>query len=74
MFTYMRALAMTDILYLTMQLQYTVLVSKHYLLATNYLNPATEALATYTWRFVFPLQTVFSVTSDFIVVAMTVNR
>ena len=59
---------------LAMTLQYSYLVANHFLLTKSYKNAPTRIFATYTWNVVCPMQSAFAIASDFVVVAMTINR
>ena len=59
---------------LLMSLQYSFLVGEHYFLTVNAKNGPSGFFEFYTWNLVSPLQSTFAVASDFIVVAMTIDR
>ena len=63
-----------DLGMLLMSLQYSFLVGEHYFLTVNAKNGPSRFFEFYTWNLVSPLQSTFAVASDFIVVAMTIDR
>ena len=67
-------MAILDLAMLAMTLQYSFLVANHFLLTKSYKNAPTRIFATYTWNVVCPMQSAFAIASDFVVVAMTINR
>lgn len=74
MFTYMKALAITDLLYLTMTIQGCVFIIKGYFRTTDAVPMPTQGMAKYIWNYMYPAWNAFMNCSDYIVVTMTLVR
>ena len=74
MFSYMKALAITDLLYLIMTIQGCVFIIKGYFRKTDAVPMPTRGMAEYIWNYMYPAWNAFMNCSDYIVVMMTLVR
>ena len=74
MFTYMKALAITDILSLVMNIQTCVFTVKGYFRRTDFVPPPNKGMAEYVWNYMWTIHHTFLNCSDYVVVMMTLVR
>ena len=74
MFTYLKVLAITDILSLVMNIQSCTFIVKGYFRTTGFVPMPTKGMAEYVWNYMWPFWHIFLNCSDYVVVLMTLIR
>ena len=74
MFTFMKALAISDILFMMMNIQGCIFIDKGYFRLTDPVPIPTRGMAKYIWNYMAPAWNCLMSCSDFIVVVMTIVR
>ena len=74
MFTFMKALAISDILFMVMNIQGCIFINKGYFRLTDPVPIPTRGMAKYIWNYMAPVWNCLMSCSDFIVVVMTIIR
>lgn len=74
MYSYMKALAITDLFYLALSIQGCIFTIHGYFRLTDPRSMPTKGMGMYIWNYMSPFWNGFAACSDFIIVVMTTVR